>query len=126
MNRGYKDLVVWRKGLNLSTALYAATEDFPRREMFGLTDQLRRAGVSIPSNIAEGHAHATPRDFMKFLRQARGSAAEIETQLLLVRKLGYLPREKADTLLRQTGEVARLLSGLISSLGDKPVTVTNN
>ena len=79
----YRDLITWQKGMELVKAIYNATDGFRQHELYGLVSQLRRAAVSIPSNIAEGQAHYTNREFVRFLRHARGSLAEIETQLLI-------------------------------------------
>ena len=79
MAQHYKDLIAWQKAMDLVSVLYDATDDFPKRETYSLTDQMRRAAVSIPSNIAEGQAHYTNPEFVRFLRHARGSLAEIET-----------------------------------------------
>ncbi len=112
----YKDLIAWQKGMELVTAIYDATEGFPSNEQFGLTSQLRRAAVSVPSNIAEGKAHYSNRDFVRFLRHARGSLAEIETQVLISQQRQYLPTETASRLSQKLDELGRILSGLISSL----------
>jgi four helix bundle protein len=102
--------------MQLVGAIYDATDSFPQHEIYGLTSQLRRAAVSIPSNIAEGQAHYTNRDFTRFLRLARGSLAETETQILIAQDRRYLPREHADKLIGQTDELGRVLSGLINSM----------
>ena len=112
----YRDLIAWKKGMQLVGAIYDATDSFPQHEIYGLTSQLRRAAVSIPSNIAEGQAHYTNRDFTRFLRLARGSLAETETQILIAQDRRYLPREHADKLIGQTDELGRVLSGLINSM----------
>jgi four helix bundle protein len=85
----YKDLIAWQKGMELVVAIYDATETFPSQEQFGLISQLRRAAVSVPSNIAEGKAHHSNRDFVRFLRHSRGSLAEIETQVLIAQQRKY-------------------------------------
>jgi len=102
--------------MQLVGAIYDATDSFPQHEIYGLTSQLRRAAVSIPSNIAEGQAHYTNREFIRFLRHSRGSLAEIETQLLIAQNRGYVPQGRADELIHQTDELGRVLSGLINSL----------
>lgn len=84
MAKSYRDLIAWRKAMDLATAIYQVTENFPSSERYGLTNQLRRASTSIPSNIAEGQARFSKRDFAHFLRQAMGSLAEVETQILLL------------------------------------------
>ncbi len=98
--------------------IYDATEGFPSHEQFGLVSQLRRAAVSVPSNIAEGKAHYSNRDFVRFLRHARGSLAEIETQVLIAQQRKYLPDPIATKLAHHLDELGRILSGLINSLRD--------
>jgi len=112
----YKDLIAWQKAMTLVAAIYDATEGFPPNEQFGLVSQLRRAAVSVPSNIAEGKAHYSNRDFVRFLRHARGSLAEIETQVLIAQQRHYLPSATATKLTQQLDELGRILSGLIKSL----------
>jgi len=112
----YRDLIAWKKGMQLVGAIYDATDSFPQHEIYGLTSQLRRAAVSIPSNVAEGQAHYTNREFIRFLRHARGSLAEIETQILISRDRGYLREEQADKLIGLSDELGRVLSGLINSM----------
>ncbi|HZR27187.1 MAG TPA: four helix bundle protein [Terriglobales bacterium] len=112
----YKDLIAWQKAMTFVREIYRATANFPREEVFGLTSQLRRAAVSIPSNIAEGKGRYSPRDFQHFLKQARGSVNEVETQLLLARDLDYLQKDQTAVLLKQCEEIGRILNGLISSL----------
>ncbi len=112
----YKDLIAWQKGMELVAAIYDATQSFPAHEHFGLISQLRRAAVSIPSNIAEGKAHYSNPDFIRFLRHARGSLAEIETQVLIAQQRQYLSTATATKLTQQLDELGRILSGLINSL----------
>ena len=116
MGRSYKDLVAWQKAMDLVTVIYRATADFPREEQFGLTSQLRRAAVSIPSNIAEGQGRLSEKEFRYFLGQARGSLMEVETQLQIGRNLGYLESERTDKLLTSCAEVGRILNGLLASI----------
>src|SRR5271167_4356127 len=122
----YKDLVVWKKSMALVTEVYAATARFPREESFGLTSQLRRSAVSVPSNIAEGQGRATKGEFVQFLAHARGSLFELETQVLIAGELGYLPSECQGRLGEKVQEIARILNGLLTSLGvssRKPSTI---
>lgn len=119
---GYKDLIAWQKGMDLVATIYDATQSFPSHEQFGLTSQLRRAAVSVPSNIAEGKAHYSNRDFVRFLRHARGSLAEIETQVLIAQQRKYLNTETATNLSQKIAELGRILSGLINSLRDEDST----
>jgi four helix bundle protein len=115
----YRDLVVWQKAVDLVTEVYTATSSFPREEAFGLTAQMRRCAVSVPSNIAEGQGRATKGEFIQFLSHARGSLFELETQLHIAGRLGYLPSECREGLRVRAGEVARILNGLLTSLGAK-------
>ena len=103
-----------RRQLRLVAQVYVVTRTFPREERYGLTSQIRRAAVSVPSNIAEGQARLTPGEFRQFLGIARGSLAELDTQLIIAEKLGYLTTP--CPLFAQLGEVGRMLSGLLASL----------
>jgi len=114
--RSYKDLVVWQKSMALVTEVYRASQEFPKEELFGLTSQTRRAAVSVPSNIAEGHARTSKKEFQYFLSNARGSLAELETQLTIAHQLAYINATAINQLLDRLGEVGRILSGLLSSL----------
>lgn len=114
MKQHYKQLLVWQKAMVLVTRVYEVTRSFPREEMYGLTVQIRRAAVSVPSNIAEGQARSTTGEFKHFIGIAKGSLAELDTQLLIAQNLGYLP--EADDLFDKLAEVGRMLSGLVSSL----------
>ena len=113
----FKELIVWQKPLDLVTEIYAATSGFPREEMFGLTSQLRRSAVSVPSNIAEGQGRATKGEFIQFLSHARGSLFELEAQIVIAGRLGYLPSQLELDLAGKAEEVARILNGLLTSLG---------
>jgi len=116
MANTYRDLVAWQKGIIFVKEIYAVTAGFPRSEMYGLTSQLRRAAVSIPSNIAEGQGRRLPRDFQLFLRHARGSLLESETQIIIAQELGYMTEGDAVRLLWLSAELGRILNGLIASL----------
>ena len=116
MGQSYKDLIAWRKAMQLVTEVYRATNEFPRAELYGLTNLLRRAAVSVPSNIAEGQAHFSQKEFRHFLSHARGSLVEIETQLIIAQNLGYLQENDSRALLAKAGELGRILNGLIASI----------
>jgi four helix bundle protein len=116
MGESYRDLIAWQRSVGFVTAIYGATQLFPRDELYGLTSQLRRAAVSVPSNIAEGQARFSRKEFHHFLSQARGSLVEIETQLLIAKNLGYLTVGSAQLLLAQASELGRILNGLIASI----------
>jgi four helix bundle protein len=116
MAQHFKDLIVWQKAMDLVTDVYRITDCFPKREVYSLTDQIRRAAVSIPSNIAEGQAHFSKAEFCHFLRHSSGSLAELETQLLIAERLEYAGHDQLQALLKQVMEVGKLLNGLINSL----------
>ncbi len=115
--KSYEDLVVWQKAMGLVMDVYRATSQFPHEEMYGLTSQLRRSAVSIPSNIAEGQGRATRGEFIQFLGHARGSLFELKTQLFIAARLDYVSPECEIRLASQAQEVGRILNGLLSSLG---------
>ncbi len=112
----YKQLTAWQKAMVLVKDIYEVTADFPKEEKFGLVSQLRRAAVSIPSNVAEGQGRATPGEFAQFLGHARGSLYEVETQLLIASELGYVNNPNMEQLDDEIQEVGRLLNGLIRSI----------
>lgn len=116
MGRSYEDLLVWRKAIGYVTEIYRATAGFPRPEIYGLTSQLRRAAVSVPSNIAEGQSRVSKKEFHHFLSNAGGSLSEIETQLVISENLGYLTHDRASALRSQSNEIGRVLNGLLSSI----------
>ncbi len=116
MGRSYKDLVAWQRAMELVTATYLSTKNFPMEERFGLTSQLRRAAVSIPSNIAEGQGRLSEKEFRHFLGQARGSLMEVETQLQIAQNLGYIDARETLELLKKCAEVGRILNGLMASI----------
>jgi four helix bundle protein len=116
MGESYRDLIAWRKAMDLVTEVYRVTRKFPRDELYGLTNQLRRAAVSVPSNIAEGQARFSHKEFHHFLSHARGSLVEIETQLMIAQNLVYLSPQQTKPLLDKTAELGRVLNGLIASI----------
>jgi four helix bundle protein len=116
MGTSYADLIVWQRAMDFVETLYHATARFPREEIYGLTSQMRRAAVSIPSNIAEGQCRQTSRDFRNFLAIARGSLAELETQILLSHRLNYITAPMKTDLVERAAEIGRLLTGLYTSL----------
>jgi four helix bundle protein len=98
----YQDLIAWQKAISLVTDVYATAAQFPGHEIYGLTSQLRRASVSIASNIAEGHGRATPGEFVQFLCHARGSLCEVQTQICIARRLGYITPQQEEGIIAQT------------------------
>lgn len=113
--QSYRDLVVWKKSMALVLDVYRSTQAFPKTETYGLVSQLRRAAVSIPSNIAEGQARLSTGEFKQFLGKARGSLMEVETRILLAQELGYLEIAEGESLLSAAAEVGRILNGLLNS-----------
>src|ERR1700739_4998857 len=108
--RHFRDLLVWQHGMKLALSVYETVRTFPKEEIFGLSSQIRRAAVSIPSNIAEGHGRNSPRSFGLFLRHARGSLNELQTQLELAESLKYIAKHDLQRLLAESAEVARMLN----------------
>ncbi len=120
MSSSYRDLLVWQRAIELVTDIYRCTATFPADELYGLRSQLRRAAVSIPSNIAEGQGRCSRGEFRQFLGVARGSLLEVETQIHIAHRLALLSTEKQDDLLSSTGELLRMLNGLWNSMGSSP------
>ena len=112
----HQKLEVWQKAMKLVPDIYVLTRSFPDEEKFGLTNQIRRCAVSIPSNIAEGHARKSEGDFIRFLRIAYGSSAELETQLTLARELEFISQQDFDTLMDSLTGVRMMLNKLMSSI----------
>src|SRR5690625_384965 len=114
--KSYKDLIVWQKAMDLVVMVYQETRKFPKEEMYGLVSQLQRAVVSVPSNIAEGQARQHKKEFIQFLAIARGSLAEVETQLILANRLNYLSKEKLNSLMEVQIEVNKMTTTLMKKL----------
>ena len=109
----HKDLDVWKRSMGFITLLYKLTTNFPKNEIYGLTNQMRRAAVSIPSNIAEGAARKSNKEYIQFLYIALGSAAELETQLIVSKNLNFIDDKSFDLLIKERDEIAQMLFGLI-------------
>ena len=118
-NSSFQDLRIWQESMDLAVEIYRATSDFPKHETYGLVSQMRRASVSVPSNIAEGKGHRSDPEFVRFLFHARGSLLELQTQLLIARRLRYLSEEKADELCRISDGIARGLNALINKFRER-------
>lgn len=118
--QSYKELIVWQRSIELVTELYKLTEKFPKTEVFGLTSQIRRAAVSIPSNIAEGYARKHKPEYLQFLQIAFGSGAELETQIIIIKNVGFV--KATDTLKVEIllNEIMKMLNKMISILVAKP------
>jgi four helix bundle protein len=114
--RSYRDLLAWQKSMKLVTEIYRCSRSFPAAELYGLTSQLRRAAISIASNIAEGQGRASTGEFKQFLGHARGSLFEVETQILIARELDYLEEQNSVPLLAETSELGKILNGLLNAL----------
>ena len=119
MKRAHKRLDVWRESMTLATDIYKLTELFPKSEIYGLASQMRRAAVSVPSNIAEGAARRSSKEFSQFLNIAGGSLSELDTQLEIAANLEYLSLEKRQSIDHQVSAIAAKLAGLIKNVRNK-------
>ena len=122
--KSYKDLLVWQKGLNLVKMVYEITQEFPPAERFGLISQLRRAAVSVPSNIAEGQSRRTSGEFVQFISHAEGSLAELETQAIISIELGFTTPEKSEPILKIVEELQKMLHSLRQKLATRHSPLT--
>jgi len=120
MIKTFKDLIVWQEAINLVEIIYLQTKEFPKEELYGLTSQIRRAAVSIPANIAEGNGRKSRKEYLQFLSIANGSISELETHLLIAKRLNYLINEQYEKIQIQLEKVGRLLAGLRKSLNPNP------
>ena len=116
----FKELLVWKKSIEFVTEIYEITASFPSEEKFGLVSQIRRSAVSIPSNIAEGNARRSSADYIQFLKIARGSGAEVETQIVISKNLGFIEELKCEELTSKITEIMKMINGLINYLKTKP------
>ena len=114
--RSFCDLLVWQKSMNLTVAVYRLTQSFPREEAFGLTSQLRRSAISIPSNIAEGQGRLSPREFRQFLGIARGSTCELQTQLEIARRLGLGNSQLLNDAESLSHEIGKMIFAILGKL----------
>lgn len=119
MLTSYRELLVWQKAMSLTVTSYKLSGRFPRTELYGLTSQLRRASVSVPSNIAEGYGRGSRKEYLQFLFIAQGSLKELETQTILAQQLNFITNEAASDLLNESDTVGKMLWGLIRSLRPK-------
>ena len=118
--RSYRDLVVWQKAIFVAKLVYTLVKRLPREELFALSSQMRRAAISIPSNIAEGHARNSTKEFLQFLSIAKGSKAELETQLILCVEINYLSAVDIAPIMFLLEEIGKMINSLITSLTPKP------
>jgi four helix bundle protein len=123
--QSFRDSIAWQKAMDLSVIVYGVTRDFPKEEVFGLTSQLRRASVSIASNIAEGQGRASSGEFIQFLGMARGSALEVETQLELAKRIGLGVPANLTNAQEKAGEVVRILNAALTSLRSRKAAQAN-
>jgi len=119
MVKSFRDLLVWQRALQLSVAIYRLTQGFPREELYGLSSQIRRASVSVPSNIAEGHGRLNTGEYRQFLGIARGSNFELQTQLEIARALGFGKSELLDEAEGLSHEVGKMIHGILEGIKDK-------
>lgn len=112
----YRDLIVWKKGIDLCEIIYQYTENFPKSELYGLTSQIRRCAVSIPSNIAEGQRRSSKKEFIQFLRIAYASGAELETQLLIAKRLSFINTKDFDECNQLLEEIMKMINKLMRTL----------
>ena len=117
--QNYSQLIAWQKAMEMVTMIYRVTKQFPKEEMYGLTSQIRRAAVSIPSNIAEGQARTSTKEFLQFLAVAQGSRAEVETQIQIALRLDYMTNNRAQEILTLLSEIRKLMYGLSKVLQRK-------
>ena len=119
MVQSFRDLLVWQRAMRLSVAVYRLTRDFPHEEMYGLTSQIRRAAVSVPSNIAEGHGRLGTGEYRQFLGVTRGSNFELQTQLEIARALGFGDSKLIDEAEGLSFEVGKMISGILNAIKEK-------
>ncbi|WP_346770166.1 four helix bundle protein [Bacteroides ndongoniae] len=112
----HKDLLVWKKSIDLVEQIYTFTKQFPKEELYGITNQMRRCAVSIPANIAEGSGRKNKAEFIQFLHIALGSASELETHLIISQRLGFLSSNSYDEIMNALNEIIKMICGLINSL----------
>ncbi len=121
----YKNLKIWQRSVDLVTAVYQLTDSFPRDELYVLTSQIRRAAISVPSNIAEGSSRRhTKKEFIRFLQMAYGSLAEIETQLIIAGNLTFTSQKDCENIFKEIDEVMRMTTGLINALESKDKVIS--
>jgi four helix bundle protein len=118
--RPHQKLEAWSKGIELVTDIYKSSERFPKEERYGLTSQIRRAAVSIPANLAEGAGRRSPKEFAHFLSNSQGSASELETELIIANRLGYLDEASFARLIAQLERIGRLITGLVRHISVRP------
>jgi four helix bundle protein len=114
--KNYQELNIWKRSVEIAIEIYNSSKNFPKEELYGLTYQIRRASVSIPSNIAEGFNRYHNKEFRQFLYISLGSCAEVETQLFIAQRLNYVDQEKASKLIKELGEIGKMINSLIKKI----------
>ncbi len=114
--KNYEELIVWNKAMDMVEEIYKVTDKLPAKEVYGLINQIRRAAVSVPSNIAEGNTRSTKKEYAYFLSVARGSGAELKTQILICERIEYLKREDTEKTLNMIDEIGKMLFAMINRL----------
>jgi four helix bundle protein len=114
--KSFRDLIIWQRGINLVKEVYEETRNFPKQELYGLTSQIRRSAISIPSNVSEGHTRQHRAEFRQFLSMALGSLAELETQIIISRELNYISSEKSEKVIDQIDSLGKMIRGLMKKL----------
>ena len=126
MKGSYRDLLAWQKAMELVGRIYQTVLTFPRYELYALSSQMRRAAISVPCNIAEGQGRYALRDFRRFLREARSSLLEVETQVMIAQQQAYVSPESAESLIADAARVGQLINGLIRSIERRIERTTDN
>jgi four helix bundle protein len=116
--KNYQELNIWKRSVEIAIEIYNTSKNFPKEELYGLTSQIRRASVSIPSNIAEGFTRYHNKEFRQFLYVSLGSCAEVETQLFIAQRLNYIDQEKASKLVKELGEIGKMINNLIKKINN--------
>jgi four helix bundle protein len=117
--KNYQELNIWKRSVEMAIEIYNTSKNFPKEDLYGLTSQMRRASVSIPSNIAEGFNRYHNKEFRQFLYVNLGSCAEVETQLFIAQRLNYVDQEKASKLIKELGEIGKMINSLIKKINGK-------
>lgn len=126
MKHNFRELKIWQRGIELSVMINEISNNFPSEERFGLCSQLRRAGVSVPSNIAEGSSRNSPKEFVRYLSIASGSCTEVETQLEIAKRLGFVNEEQLASPLNETREIQKMIHSFSSSIENKLIKKIKN
>ena len=126
MIQSYKDLIVWQKAMQMTEMVYSMVKKLPKEETYALSDQMRRAAVSIPSNIAEGYGRNSKKEYIQFLSIAKGSGYELETQMILTIRIGYVTEQEILPIMNLLTEIGKIINSMISKLKTNPKSLTPN